>query len=221
MDAIQGDIENVRAACIWAATQGRTGRLLRAVDALSWFYYRGDANYQQGGITFRRLEGALAAAEIRSSSATAGAQCTMARVLACQSTFRSLTGDRQTSKRLIRESLAILDSPTLVDEDTGLERAHIAQQSGYYELYAHPVTARQHFAESFRLYQEAGHKLGMVYALLGLGRAASYHGAQEEAREVMNQSFSLHQDNGNQVGESETKAKLGGLVAVKQFRFQE
>jgi predicted ATPase len=40
-DAIQDDTENVRVACLWAATQGRPSRLGRAVDALGWFYYLG------------------------------------------------------------------------------------------------------------------------------------------------------------------------------------
>jgi predicted ATPase len=221
MDAIQGDIENVRAACLWPATHGPSSRLVHAVNTLGWFYFLGYGNYQQAEITFRHLREALVAAETWPLSASAAAQRTMARILAWQSTFRSLASDPQTSKRLIRESLALLDSATLADEDTRLERADIAQQSGYVWLYPDPGTARQHFAESFRLYQEAGHTLGMAYALLGLGRAASYHGAQEEAREAMTQSISLHKDMGNQVGESETMAELGGLVAVKQFRFQE
>ena len=37
----------------------------------------------------------------------------------------------------------------------------------------------------------------------------------------MSQSISVHRAIGNRVGESEAMAELGGLVAVKQFRFQE
>ena len=88
-DAIQDDIENVRAACLWAATHGHPGRLVQAVDALGWFYYLGYGNYQQGEITFRRLEEALVAsrgmAVIRHGLT---AQRTMARILAWQATFR-------------------------------------------------------------------------------------------------------------------------------------
>ena len=97
MDAIQGDIENVRAACMWAATQGPLTRLEQAVNALGWFYYLGYGNYQQGEITFRRLREALAAAETWPSSASADAQRTMARVLAWEATMWMLLGDLERS----------------------------------------------------------------------------------------------------------------------------
>jgi DNA-binding SARP family transcriptional activator/predicted ATPase len=220
-DAIQGDIENVRAACLRAATCWHPGRLVQAADALGWFYYRGYGNLQQGEITFRGMEEALVASKTWPSSETSDRTRTMARILAWQATFRKLAGDPETSKRLIRKSLALLDDPNLADEDCSVERAHLAFQTGYSWLYPDSGTARQHFAESFRLYQEASHKLGMGYALLGLGRAASFYGSQEEAREAVSQSISVHRAIGNQVGESEALGVLGGMVAVKQFRFQE
>jgi len=219
-DAIQDDIENARAACLWSATHGRPSRLVQAVDALGWFYYLGYANYQQGEITFRRLREALAAAEGWPSSASAGAQRTMARVLAWEATMWSLLGDLQTSRRLIGESLALLDGPTLAGEDTRLERAHIAMQSGYGRAYADARTGQQHFAESVELYQQIGHKLGMAYALMGLGRATTRLGALGEAREAITQSISLHRDIGNQIGQSEAMTTLGGQIA-RQLRFQE
>jgi DNA-binding SARP family transcriptional activator/predicted ATPase len=219
--AIQGDIENVRAACLWAATCWHPGRLVQAADALGWFYYRGYGNLQQGEITLRGMEEAMGASKAWPASETSDRARTLARILAWRSTFRQLAANRETAKHLIRKSLALLDGPSLANEDCSIERAHIAFQTGYYWLYPDAGTARQHFAESFRLYQEANHKLGMGYALLGLGRAASYSGAQEEAREAMSQSISVHQAIGNRVGESEAMAELGGLVAVKQFRFRE
>jgi tetratricopeptide (TPR) repeat protein len=191
-----------------------------AVHALGWFYYLGYGNYQQGAATFRRLREALVAAEPRPSPVAADAQRIMARVLAWESTMWSLLGDLETSRRLIRESLALLDAPTLADEDTRLERAHIAHQSGYGRMYADPRAARQHFAESLELYREIDHKLGMAYALLGLGRAAARLGALEEAREAGIQSISLHRDIGNRVGQSEAMASMAG-AAAGQLRFQE
>jgi hypothetical protein len=61
----------------------------------------------------------------------------------------------------------------------------------------------------------------MGYALLGLGRAASFSGSPEEAREAVSQSISVHRATGNRVGESEAMGVLGGMVAAKQFRFRE
>jgi tetratricopeptide (TPR) repeat protein len=220
MQAIQGDMENVRAACMWAATEGPLTRLEQAVNPLGWFYYQGYANYQQGESTFRRLGAALAAAETWPSSATAGAQRAMARVLAFQATFRSLLGDPQTGRHLLRKSRALFEGPGLADEDTRHERAYIAYQSGYNWLYTDPAKARQRFAKGLELYQEIGDKLGMAYALMALGRAAVRLDALDEAREAMTRSTSLHWDTGNQTGQSEAMATLGGLAA-RQWRFRE
>jgi predicted ATPase/DNA-binding CsgD family transcriptional regulator len=221
MHAIQGDIENVRAACIWAATEGPLKRLEQAVNSLGWFYYHGYANFHQGEITFRGLGQALTAAETWPSSATAGAQRTMARILAWRSLFRTYAMDLQTSELLLDESRALLDGPTLVGEDTRFERAYISWQSGYNYLYSDPAKARQRFARGLELYRQIGHELGMAHALLALGRAAANQGALEEAREAMTESISLHREMGNPVAESETMAELGGKVAIMQFRFQE
>ncbi len=106
------------------------------------------------------------------------------------------------------------------DGEIWLERAHIARQFGYEESYRDAGTARKHFAESVELYQQIGHKLGMAYALLGLGRAMTHLGALGEAEEAMKRSISLHREAGNEIGQCETMATLGGLLA-QEGRFQE
>ena len=219
-DAIQGDIENVRAACLWAVTHGQPSRLVQAVDTLGWFYYLGYGNFEQGESTFRRLREALVAAGAWPSSAAADAQRTMARVMAWEATMWSLLGDLEATWPLLRDSLALLDALALAGEDTRLERAHLALQSGYSRNYADPGTARQHFSKSLQLYQEIGHKMGMAYALLGVNRAASLLGALGEAQEAAIQSISLHRDIGNRIGQSEAMVLLAG-GAARQLRFQE
>ncbi|NIV34906.1 MAG: AAA family ATPase [Anaerolineae bacterium] len=220
MHDIQGDIENVRAGCMWAATEGPLQRLEQAVNPLGWFYYRGYASFQQGEITYEGLGDALAAAETRPPSGTAP-QRTMARILAWRSLFRTYAYDLQTSERLLDESRAHLDALALADEDTVLERALISTQSGYNYLYADPTKARRLYAEGLELYRQIGHKLGIADALLALGRADARLGALEEAREAMTQAVSLCRDMGDLVRESESVAELGAVVAQRQFRFQE
>jgi tetratricopeptide (TPR) repeat protein len=219
-DATQGDIENVRAACMWAATQGRLGRLEQAINALGWFYYRGYGNCQQGEITFRGLGEGLTAVETWPSSATAGAQRTMARILIWQSRFSALVGDEQKGSLLLERGMALLNTPPLAGQDTRSERAHIALQLGYLEYYSDAASGKRHFAQSYDLYQELGDRWGMAYALLGLGRASRNLGELGEAQDALTESLSLHRDMGNQIGQSETMATLGGL-AIRQSRFQE
>ncbi len=169
MHAIQGDIENVRAACIWAATQGQLKRLEHTINHLGWFYYRGYANFQQGEITFRRLGEELAAVETWPPSATAGAQRTMARILAWRSFFRTAAMDLQTSSRLLRESLALLDGPTLADEDTRFERAYILFQSGYSYLYTRRRKSPAAFCQKHRTLSADRPQAGPGLCSVGLG----------------------------------------------------
>jgi predicted ATPase/DNA-binding CsgD family transcriptional regulator len=218
-DAIQADIENVRAACLWAASHGHPNRLAPAVNALGWFYYLGYGNYQQGKATFRRLRETLPETGTGLSPDAANAARTMARLQTWEATMWSLLGDLETTWRLIHEVQALLDAPLLAGQDTRLERAILAYQSGYGRKYADPATARQHFAESLELYRQVGHKLGMAYALLALGRAASDLGAADEVRDTATRCISLQQEIGNQAGQSEALISLGGWTAGQmQFR---
>ncbi len=221
MLAIQADIENVRAACIWAAAEGRLKRLEPAVNHLGWFYYRLYADFQQGESTFRRLSDALTAMQTSPSPATASTQRATARILAWRSMFRIVAMDLQTGRGLLQESLALLEGPALATEDTTFERAFIFWESGYLRLYTDAAEARQRFARAVELYRQAGHKLGLAYGLLALGRAASVLGALEEARDAITQSIALFRDMGSPVGESESTATLANRVAIRQFRFQE
>jgi predicted ATPase/DNA-binding CsgD family transcriptional regulator len=219
-DAIQADIENVRAACMWAATEGRVSRLEQAVNALGLFYWRGYGESQQGEITFGDLGEALAAGETAPSSATAGAQRTMARILMWQSHFSGLLGDELKSGLLAERSLALLDAPPLAGQDTRSERAQILLQLGYLEYFSDAALGKRHFTQSHDLCRELGDRWGMAYALLGLGRAARNLGELGEAEYALTQSLSLHKDIGNQIGQSEAMATLGGF-AVRQSRFQD
>jgi tetratricopeptide (TPR) repeat protein len=218
-DAIQADIENMRAACLWAASHGQADRVLQAADTLGWFYYLGYGNYQQGENTLHRLRQALAEAESGPSPASTAAQRAAIRILAWEATMWSLLGDLETSWRLIHEAQALLDGPVLVGQDTRLERAILAHQSGYGRMYADPAAGRQHFAESLELYRQVGHKLGMAYALMGLGRAASRLDMADKVRETTTRGISLQQEIGNLIGLSEAFMSLGGRKAGQmQFR---
>jgi predicted ATPase/DNA-binding SARP family transcriptional activator len=211
-DAIQRDIENVRAACMWAATQGRLGHLEPAINTLGLFYWRGYGNAQQGEVTFRRLGDALTAGEDWPR--------TMARVLMWQSSFSGLLDDDEKSGLLAQRSLGLLDTPPLAGQDTRSERAHIARQLGYVEYFSNAALAKRHFAQSHDLCRGLGDRWGMAYALLGLARAARNLGELGEAEDAGTQSLSLHRYIGNQIGQSETMATLGQL-AFMQSRFQE
>jgi predicted ATPase/DNA-binding CsgD family transcriptional regulator len=218
--AIEADVENVHAACLWAAQQGCVGRLEATVNALGLFYYQGRGYYQAGQRIFRALSGSLTAAEARSTAERAKAGLLLARMLAWQATFSSLLGDAQAVTRLLEEGSAVLDLHALNERDTRRIRAHFALQRGYLLLYPDPAKARRHYTQSVDLYREAGDTWGIATALLGLGRAQRQVGALEEAERAMASSLSLHHKMGNRHGESETLVALGGLAMIRA-RFEQ
>ncbi len=218
--AIEADIENVHAACLWAAENGRVQRLSAAVDALGLFYYQWRGNYQAGQSIFRQLGQSLSVVEEESTADRPGAGLLLAGVLGWGATFGGLVGDAQTATNLLDEGSSVLDRYSLREKDTAQVRAHFAYQRGYLLLYADPATARQHFAESLELYREAGDKWGIAHALLGLGRALRGIGALDDAEQALVSSLSLHREMGNQHGQSDTLATLGGLAMI-QARFEE
>jgi predicted ATPase/DNA-binding CsgD family transcriptional regulator len=217
---IEADIENVHAACLWAAQQGRAGRLSAAVNALGLFYYQWWGNYQAGQRIFQALNETLTPIEAWPGADRSKAALLLARVLAWQATFSSLLGDAQAATRLLGEGSAVLDKHELTAEDTMQVRAHFALQHGYQLLYPDPAEARRHYTESVELYREVGDRWGIAHALLGLGRAQRAVGALEEAERTLASSLSLHHEMGDRHGESETLATLGGVVMIRA-RFEE
>jgi predicted ATPase/DNA-binding CsgD family transcriptional regulator len=218
--AIDADVENVHAACLWAAQGGRVERLAAAVSALGLFYYQGQGNYQAGRSIFRSLNETLKEGEAWPAAEGANAGLLLASVVGWQSTFASLIGDMGAVTRLLEEGSAILDRVAPGETDTRRVWAHYAWQRGYLFLYPDPAEARRHYAESLDLYREVGDTWGTAAALLGLGRAQRAVGAFEEAERTLAASLSLYQEMGNLHGESDTLATLGG-VAMIQARFEE
>jgi predicted ATPase/DNA-binding CsgD family transcriptional regulator len=213
--AIEADIENVHAACLRAAREGRIERLSAAVEALGLFYYQGRGNYQAGQRIFRALAETLTAVEAWPAADRANAGLLIARVLAWQATFSGLLGDAQATLRALQEGSAILDRHELSDRDTRRVRAHFAWQRGYLSLYPDPAEARWQYAQSLELYRETGDTWGTASALLGLGRAQRRVGALEEAERALASSLSLHHEMGNRHGERETLVTLGGLAMIR------
>jgi predicted ATPase/DNA-binding CsgD family transcriptional regulator len=218
--AIEADIENVHAACLWAAEKGRVQRLSAAVNALGLFYYQWRGNYQAGQRIFRELDETLTAVAAWSTADRADAGLLIAGVLGWQSTFSGLIGDSQTAKRLLEEGSAVIDRHALSERDTSQVRAQLAFQYGYLLLYPDPGKARRHFAASLELYREVGDTWGTASALLGVGRAQRAFGALEEAERTLTSSLSLYHEMGDWHGESDTLATLGS-VAMIQARFEE
>jgi tetratricopeptide (TPR) repeat protein len=137
-----------------------------------------------------------------------------------RSTFKGLLGKEAEARHLARESLALLDSPLLVDRDTRSERAQIELQLGYSWRNSVAEVAGDHCRKSHELFKELGDPWGMAFALLGLARASRNMGALEEAQVAAAQSLNLCRDMGHHLGSSEALMLLGNL-AIWRAQFAE
>jgi predicted ATPase/DNA-binding SARP family transcriptional activator len=214
LDEIEAEIENVRTACNWAASQGRADLLSGAMGALVRFYdWRRD--YQAGEVFLGSLAERLAAACDSSLPMTDVVHLAMARILVWQSKFNAMLGDAERNERLAKESLAHLDSPVLAGHDTRLERAQVWAQLAYVQYGKDLEAARDLFARSRDLYREVGDRGGLAYALLGLGRVARNLHAYEEAEEAIGQCLALRQALGDYIGSAEALAPLSEIADIQ------
>jgi predicted ATPase/DNA-binding SARP family transcriptional activator len=205
------DLDNARAACLLAAAQGRADRINQAVHALGWYYHlRGVPG--AGEATFSALVERLGTEMDRPCGADRSVHLATARLCLWRSQFAGLMGDSVQSDRIARESLAILDSPALADEDTRAERATAWMRLGYAMRDTDPEKARIRFRLSQQLYEEVGDPLSISDALVGLGRAARNIRDFEAAERAVAEALRLRQEVGDGVGAAEATSILGHIA---------
>jgi DNA-binding SARP family transcriptional activator/predicted ATPase len=210
-DRIETDLENARAACLWAAAQGRANRLNQASYALGWYYYKwGVAG--AGDSTFCALAERLATGVDRPLGTSRFMDRAAARLCLWQSLFASVLGDNEGVKRFVHDALAFLDSPTLADQDTRSEQAFAWMELGYAVRETDPKEARLRFSRSHQLYEEIGDPLGVSDALQGLGRAARNLRDFGAAQEAVAECLRLRREAGDGIGATEAISLLGHIA---------
>jgi DNA-binding SARP family transcriptional activator/predicted ATPase len=208
---IETDLENARAACLWAADQGWADRINQAVHALG-LYHSLQGTTEAGEVTFRALVERLGTGMDRPPRTGRSVHWAAARLCLWRSTFASFMGNSARSNRFAQETLAILDSPALADEDTRPERAAAYMQLGYAVRDTDPKEARIRFRQSKQLYQEIGDPLGLSDALEGLGRAARNLRDFGAAQQAVAESLRLRQEAGDGLGTAEATALVGHIA---------
>jgi tetratricopeptide (TPR) repeat protein len=204
-------MENARAACLWAADQGRADRINEAVHALGLYHFLQGAA-EAGEATFRALVERLGIGAHQPLGSDRGVQWAVARLCLWRSTFASLMGDSARSNSFTQDALAILDSPVLAGEDTRPERATVWMRLGYAVRDTDPEDARIRFHRSQQLFKEVGDPLGLSDALEGLGRAARNLRDFVAAQLAVAESLRLRQEAGDGLGTREATALLGHIA---------
>jgi len=208
---IEADLENARAACLWAADQGQVDRINQAVYALGLYYFLQGA-LEAGEATFRALVEKLETGVHRPLGTGRSVAWAMARLYLRRSMFASVMGNSARCDLFAHKALEILDSPVLVGEDARSERANAWMRLGYAVRDTDPEEARIRFRESQQLFEEIGDSLGISDALEGLGRAARNLRDFGAAQQAVAESLRLRLEAGDAIGTAEATGLLGHIA---------
>jgi len=205
---IRTERENARAAWNWAVAHGQTERLEQALESLGNFYeWRG--RYQEGEEALRMAATKIAAPE------TAEQQRLLVRVLIWQANFNRELGRTELAMQLSRQSLDLLDSPLLFDQETRLERAATLYCLGFATLRHDYDKARRLWKQSFELYRAVGDQWGMAEVLGHLAMIAWELGRYDEAKQLIEENLAIQQALGNQVGIGDMFSTLGWIALTQ------
>ena len=216
------EAENTQASWSWSVDQRKVGQLEQAMDGLGHFYeLRG--RYQEGEQTFQIAVAAqrllhLSQRLIPMTRPSAGQRAileakVLVKALAWQGVFLSIQGSAEPANRLLEESLALLDSPVLADQDVRPERAFVLLRKGWLNRDLEPVDAEQMVEESLTLYRALGDRWRESQALFALSHLAQFGDDYQKAKLWIEESLAVRQDLGDRRGVAESLSKLADIAA--------
>jgi predicted ATPase/DNA-binding SARP family transcriptional activator len=203
---IEVEGENIRLAWGWAVEQGEVEHLAQAINCLSHFYeWRG--RYQEGEAACR------AAAERLKELASAEGLRVLAKTWRWQALFNRLLGHSDLAAQLARQSLSLLASPALADQDTRPEQAAVWMEIG--QQSAKLAEASRWFEQSLTLYQSLDDQWGTARVLYLWGDSFTFAGAHDEKRPLIEESLRLRRVLGDQRGIAEVLESLGFMAVLR------
>lgn len=208
LDTMTAELENARAAWIWALQNYRMERLMSRTTAFGMYYlWRG--GFQEGERTFRTFADHLVDLD---ETADASSEMLRASVLNWQGFFLYDLGDRKKALNLLFESQDLLNSSLLAQMDTRAERAHNLMNIIRADWSQLDDVRLEQVAQARALYREVGHPFGLPYALISSARFALLTGRMVEARQFLEESLDLYESTGNQLGRANSLTGLGNLA---------
>jgi len=217
------EAENARAAWSWSVDQREVRQLERAMDGLGHFYeLRG--RYQEGEQTFRIAVAALRRLHLSQgripTARPSGEQRAileakvLVKALAWRGVFLSIQGSAEQANRLLEESLALLDSPELADQDVRPEKAFVLLRKGWLNRDLEPADAEQMVEESLTLYRALGDRWTESQALFVLGHLAQFAVDYQKAKLWIEESLVVRQALGDRRGIAESLSKLASIAGL-------
>lgn len=211
---IYQEMENIRAAWRWAATQGYVEQIRQAMDALFLFYYMRSWSVE-GEATFAQAVQKLA--DVESS------QVVWARLLTCQGWFLSLLGQQSTAQTLLTQSVTLLKTRG-TPQDLVFPLNFLAAVTSFLGDY---TAAQQLCQEALVICRAIGDRYGVAIAKNILSQVMYTLGEYLEARRYCQESLAIEREIGNRWSMAFSLTNLGrvshalGDYQEAQARFRE
>jgi predicted ATPase/class 3 adenylate cyclase len=207
---IKADIENLRTAWRWAIDHGHVAHLDQALDGLCLFYDR-PFNLRAGqaacGLVIDLLAGDGAALSADGSRL-------LAKALAWQVFFQGRGGEP--NHPLLQQSLDLLNSLALADQDTRREKAFLLRVMGYADDSRFVKDDREHARRllegSLSLYRALGDRWEAAHSAMILANIMAAFQAHDETRQMYEQSLASFRALGDQWMVAKTLNELGQLA---------
>jgi hypothetical protein len=133
-----------------------------------------------------------------------------AKALAWQGAFSWRLGRTELGGELLRQSLALLEGPEFVDQDTRSEKAFVLFEMGQVVKDSTPEEARPLYEQSLALYRSLGDRWSTAYVLEELGWLAWDLPAHGEASRLFEESLAIRQSLEDRRGVARSLYATGG-----------
>lgn len=214
LSEIEANTGNVHTAWEWAIGEESVERLAQAMEGVGLFCDWG-LRYEEGETTFRTAAGTLVTIDAEMLTASGERLRVQSKLLSWQGLFCRQLGRTESARRLLEQSLDLLDEPALAGSDTRQEKAFALQQIGLLEYWSGDRRkAQQLLSQSVALYRALGDRWWLANALCVLAEATHSIGAYEEAKQLHRESLAIRRALGDQKGIAFSLRRLA-------FAFQE
>ena len=162
VDEIEADFENIRNAWTWSVERTQAEQVGQAIESLG-LIYEWFGRFQEGEQIFARAVDRLAGIEAGQR------RHILVNILIWQARFGEVLGMNKQARRLLRQSLALLETPTLATQDIRLVRASILVELGRVaNSVGNHQEAERLYEEGLVLYRSTNDRWGEARALLAL-----------------------------------------------------
>ena len=217
MEELDQEIDNARAAWLWAAGHGQIDRLAQGIDGLAK-YYTWRVRFEEGETAMRAAVQGLEAAAGDDSAA----RRLWARALALWGNFRIEQGKKEPGAEAVRRALAAAGELEAAGHDARSERALALHSLAVIKRYFYPDPhdAEGLCRQAIALYEQVGDRWGMARSLDFLGILLEDLGRFREAQACCEQSLAIGRELGDRRGMAGAMLDLG-VIAWVQGRLDE